>query len=228
MAPPRGRRGPAKGRERPLGSDQDARAEHATGRGRGDNAARRLRALAAEAERDRSDPREQTRLLRRVAGGDAESEERLFHENLAMVLRLAHAAVKADGSGLSEDELLQEGALGLIAAIKGFADAGQDDFQTYAEAQTRAAIDLAQMGDEQLERDKAQLVADAEAYERAEISIRRLKGREATLEELAEKLEWSKSKTARLGVLVDEARRAHDEELLAYIDPAELSEFEDE
>lgn len=197
-------------------------------RGPANRAARSLRALAEEAERDRSAPAEQARLLDRAAVGDASAEETLFNENLAMVLRLASARVTEDGSGLTEDELLQEGSLGLIAAIKGFGDAGRDDFRAYAEERVRTAIDVAQATDAQVRRDKAQLVADAEAYERAEISIRRAKGRDGTLEELAEKLEWSKAKTARLGVLVDEARRAHDEELLEYVDPSELSEFDDE
>lgn len=217
MAPSPDRRGPARGRGRATGNEQPVSR---------DRAARSLRALAEQAERERSDPAQQARLLRRAAGGDAEAEQTLFHENLAMVLRLAHESVLADGSGLSEDELLQEGSLGLIEAIKRFPESGREDFRAYAEEQARSAIGEAQSGDAQLARDKAQLVADAEAYERAEIAIRRSKGRDATLAELAEKLEWSKSKTARLGFLVDEARRAHDEELLEYVDPSELSEFE--
>lgn len=219
MAPSPDRRGPASGRGRDSANERPVA---------GDRAAQSLRALAEEAERERSDPAEQAQLLRRAAGGDAEAEQVLFHENLALVLRLAHQSVEADGSGLTEDELLQEGCLGLIGAIKSFPDSGRVDFRAYVEEQAKAAIEAARSGDAQLELDKAQLVADAEAYERAEIVIRRTKGREATLAELAEKLEWSKSKTARLGVLVDEARRAHDEELLEYVDPGELSEYEDE
>ena len=216
MAPSPEGRGPAQGGDEPAAEN------------RGDRAARSLRPLAEEAERDRSDPSEQARLLRRAAGGDATAEQTLFHENLSMVLRHAHAGASPDASGLSEDELLQEGSLGLIAAIKDFADSGRDDFRAYAEERVRAAIADAQQAELQIQHDKSRLVADAEAYERAEVSIRRSKGRDATLDELAEKLEWSKAKTARLATLVEDARRAHDEELLEYIDPAELSEFDEE
>ena len=216
MAPSPEGRGSAPGGDEPVAGD------------RGDRAARSLRPLAEGAERDRSDPPEQARLLRRAAGGDGAAEQALFHENLNMVLRAAHAGVSPDGSGLTEDELLQEGSLGLIAAIKDFADSGRDDFRAYAGERVRAAIAEAQQGELQVQRDKAQLVADAEAYERAEVSIRRDKGRDATLDELAEKLAWSKAKTARLATLVEEARRAHDEELLQYIDPADLTDDEDD
>jgi len=217
VAPSPNGRGPAQEDDQPVADD-----DH------GDRAARSLRPLAEEAERDRSDPTEQARLLRRAAGGDAAAQHSLFQENLNMVLRLAHAKVNTTGAGLTEDELLQEGSLALIAAIKGFPDSNRDDFRVYAEEQVTAAIEAARAGEIQIQREKLQLVADAEAYERAEVSILRLKGRDATLDELAEKLEWSKTKTQRLALEVQQARNAHDEELLQYLDPADLSDFEDE
>ncbi len=79
---------------------------------------------------------------------------------------------------------------------------------------------------EQLARDhaSAQLVEGAEAYERAEISVRKDKGREATNQEIAEKLEWTPERTSLLGEMVKEARRQHDEDLLQYLDPERLLE----
>lgn len=177
-----------------------------------------------EAERDRSDAAGEQRLLRRVAGGDPAAEEALFSENLAMVLRAAHAGA-ADPDGLSEDELVQEGSLGLIGAIKGFAESGRDDFRKFAEERVGAAIAGARAEDRRVAQARAQLLQDAEAFERAEVSIRKLKGRDATVAELAEKLEWPQAKTRRLGELVAEARRAHDEDLLNYIDPADLADL---
>src|SRR5579872_4965024 len=155
MAPSPDRRGPASARGRITANQRSAGGDPSE---RGDRAARSLRALAEEAERGRSRPDEQQRLLRRAAGGDAAAEQTLFHENLAMVLRLAHDSVHADGSGLTEDELLQEGSLGLISAIKGFPESGREDFRAYAEEQARAAVEGAQAGAAQLARDKEQLV----------------------------------------------------------------------
>ena len=229
MAPTPDRREPAGGGDGEQGNPPAELQEalEADLQDRGDRAAQSLRELAEQAERDRSDPGTEAGLLRRAAGGDPAAEEALFNENLAMVLRAAHEGA-AGGPGPTEDELLQEGSLGLIEAIKGFADSGQPEFRPYAERLVRAHIAQAREEEVRAAAARAQLVADAEAYEAAEVSIRRLKGRDATLEELAEKLEWPRAKTQRLGELVAQARRAHDEELLNYVDPADLSEFGEE
>ncbi len=206
MAPSRRTRGPAKGVAR-------------------DRGAQSLRALAEKAERDRSEPAEQARLLRRAADGDGEAERALFDENLNMVLRAARAHAGAE-SHLSEDELVQEGSIGLLSAIKSFPASGRDDFRAYAEEQVGVRMEAAQAEQASVQRRLRQLVVDAEAYERAEIAIRREKGREATEVELAEKLEWPADKTRLLGEMVREARRRHDEELLEFVDPEELFEID--
>ena len=192
------------------------------GAARGAKSGHELRALAQQAERTRSSPDEEARLLRRAAGGDGEAETRLFNENLGLVLRLAHEGRDPEGAGLSEDELVQEGSIGLIAAIRDFPDSGSDNFQAFATEQVAAQISNSQREQLALDRAAAQLVEDAEAYERAEISVRKAKGREATIQELAEKLEWTAERTKVLGEMVREARRRHDEDLLQYLDPERL------
>ncbi|MEP7105419.1 MAG: sigma factor, partial [Chloroflexota bacterium] len=211
-----GRRGPAKGAM--GGSERRAAAPGALG----------LRALAEQAERNRSDAEAQLRLLRRAAGGDTAAETRLFNEHLAMVIRLAGNHLDPTGAGLNEDELIQEGSIGLLSAIRAFPDSGAADFDTYATGEINAQMTAAQTEQVGIDRAAAQLVEDAEAYERAEISVRRDKGREATAAELAEKLEWTAERTARLGEMVREARRRHDEELLLYLDPDRLLAQPDE
>lgn len=215
MAPSPGRRGPARG---------------VSG---GDRSARSLKAFAAEAERHRSDPDELARLFRRVAVGDPAAAQLLFDQNLGMVLRLAHALAAAGGAVLSEDELVQEGSIALVDAIRRFPADGVDPaaaggFPAYAESRVAAGMAGALEVQAGVERDQRRLIEDAEAYERAEISIRRDQRREATLAELAEKLEWSTEKTRLLGEIVADARRLHDEELLQYVDPSELTEIDDE
>jgi RNA polymerase primary sigma factor len=215
MAPSPGGRGPAKG---------------ASG---GDRSARSLKAFAEEAERDRSNPEELARLLKSASEGDADALKRVFNENLAMVLRRAHQLAGTAEGLLSEDELLQEGSVALTAEIREYAagypgvDAAMQ-FSAHAEDEVVERMTRALDEQRSAERAKRQLVEDAQAYERAEISIRRDKKREATTEELAEKLEWPPEKTRLLGEMVAEARRQHDEELLQYIEPDELSELDDE
>jgi DNA-directed RNA polymerase specialized sigma subunit len=197
----------------------------------GDRGARSLRAFAAKAERDRLAPDELARLLDRAAAGDREAVARVFDQHLGIVLRMARELARGGEPTLTEDELVQDGSLGLVAAIREFAvshPAAAAGFAAFAEAQIAASMAAAVDRQAVVERDKRQLVEDAEAYERAEISIRRHKKREATTAELAEKLEWSEEKTRRLGEMVGDARRIHDEELLQYVDPSELSEFDDE
>ena len=210
MAPQPERRGPA-------GGARGGRDRQAT-----DSSARDLRALAKQAERNRSDPDQQARLLRRAAGGDGEAETRFFNEHLGLVIRLARAHRDSEGAGLNEDELIQEGSIGLIAAIRSFPESGAADFEAYAADQVTAQMAASQREQVTLDRAAAQLVQDAEAYERAEVSVRRQQGRAASNAEIAEKLEWTPERTALLAEMVKEARRQHDEELLGYLDPERL------
>jgi RNA polymerase primary sigma factor len=192
------------------------------GAARAARSAHDLRALAQQAERTRSSPDEEARLLRRAAGGDGEAETRLFNENLGLVLRLAREQRDPEGAGLSEDELVQEGSIGLIAAIRAFPDSGAQDFRAFTAEQVAAHMSASQGQQLTLDRAAAQLVEDAETYERAEIAVRKAKGREATNQELAEQLEWTPERTQLLGEMVKEARRQHDEDLLPYLDPERL------
>ena len=58
---------------------------------------------------------EQERLLERSAFGHRASQDRLVAANLAMVLRLAEAR---NDRGLSVGDLVQEGSLGLVEAVR--------------------------------------------------------------------------------------------------------------
>lgn len=214
MAPSPGERGPARSAQG------------------GDRGARSLRAFAAKAERDRSTPEALARLLERAADGDRQAIELVFDQHLAMVLR--HADRLGEASALSEDELVQEGSLALVGAIREYAaehrgrPGAAAGFAAYADEKVGQAMAGAADAQAAAERDQRQLIEDAEAYERAEISIRRDKKREAANAELAEKLEWSPEKTRILGEIVAGARRIHDEELMHYVDPDELTELGDE
>jgi hypothetical protein len=68
-------------------------------------------------------------------------------------------------------------------------------------------------------RDAELLVAAANDYERTEILLRKTLLRPATEAEIAEKLEWTVERTRYVAQVVADARRRHDAELLAFIDP---------
>src|SRR5438309_1399075 len=68
-------------------------------------------------------------------------------------------------------------------------------------------------------RDAELLVPAGSDYERTELLLARELRRAPNESEIAEKLEWTVERTRYVAQVVAEARRRHDEELLAFIDP---------
>ena len=186
-----------------------------------DAALRQLRARARTAPRLAD--AEQARLVEASTRGDQDSQARLVAANLGMVLRLADA--RAD-KGLPVSDLVQEGSLGLVEAVRTFLDSGQPDFAEFAERKVGEQMDAALEAEAAAVREGEQLVTAATDYERTEILLRRILGRAPTEAEIAEKLEWSVERTRYVAKVVDDARRRYDEELLAFIDP-EAIDFDD-
>jgi RNA polymerase primary sigma factor len=169
-------------------------------------------------------PDEEETLLERAALGDRPSEDRLVAGHLAMVIRLAGS--RGD-QGLSVADLVQEGSIGLVEAVRAFAQSGEADFASFAEARVGAHMDAAIEVEAAAVRDAHLLVNAATDYERTEILMRYELGRPPTEPELAEKLEWTVDRTRYVAQVVAEARRGHDDELLAFIDPDAL-DFDDQ
>ncbi|HEY3085214.1 MAG TPA: sigma factor [Candidatus Dormibacteraeota bacterium] len=158
---------------------------------------------------------EQEALLERSASGDRASRDRLVAANLAMVIRLAEARQE---QGLSVPDLVQEGSLGLVEAVHSF-PRDRGDFGTFAEQRVAEQMDAAIAAEAASVRDAELLVAAANDYERTEILLRKTLLRPATEAEIAEKLEWTVERTRYVAQVVADARRRHDAELLAFIDP---------
>jgi DNA-directed RNA polymerase sigma subunit (sigma70/sigma32) len=159
---------------------------------------------------------EETRLLEASAGGDRASEDRLVAAHMGTVVRLAES--RRD-QGLSVPDLVQEGSLGLVEAVRTFAASGERDFRKFAELKVGQQMDAAIAAEAAAVREGELLVAAASDYERTELLLRRELGRAATEKEIAEKLEWTVERTRYVAEVVAEARRRHDEELLEFIDP---------
>jgi RNA polymerase primary sigma factor len=162
------------------------------------------------------EPTEKAALLERAALGDRTSEERLVAANLPLVIRLAGSR---KDRGLSAADLVQEGSIGLVEAVRSFAGSGAPDFEEFAETRVVAQMEAAIDGEAASVRDAQLLVAAATDYERTEILMRHELQRAPSEAELAEKLEWTVDRTRYVAQVVADARRRHDEELLAFIDP---------
>ena len=169
-------------------------------------------------------PNELKTLLERAGLGDRASEERLVAANLPMVIRLAGDRKE---QGMSAGDLVQEGCIGLVEAVRSFAASGEADFSTFSEARVGAQMDAAIANEAGSVRDAQLLVAAATDYERTQVLMRHELEREPSEVELAEKLEWTVDRTRYVAQVVADARRRHDEELLAFIDPDAI-EFGDD
>lgn len=159
---------------------------------------------------------EQERLLQQAVGGDGPSRDRLVASQMPMVIRQASA--RAD-RGLSLADLVQEGSLGLVEAVRTFAASGEEDFGRFAERHAGEQMDAAIAAEAAAVRDAELLVAAANDYERVEVLLRHELRRDPSAAEISQKLEWNVERTQYVAQVVAEARRRHDEELLAFIDP---------
>jgi DNA-directed RNA polymerase sigma subunit (sigma70/sigma32) len=190
-----------------------------------DDAAAALAALARTVRMARPvEAAEEQVLLERAALGDRASEERLVAAHMAMVIRVAGAH---GDQGLSAADLVQEGSIGLVEAVRSFAGSGATDFARFAEESVGVRMDAAIASEAASVRDAQLLVAAATDYERTEILMRHELQRQASEIELAEKLEWTIDRTRYIAQVVADARRRHDEEVLAFIDPDAI-DFDDD
>jgi RNA polymerase primary sigma factor len=162
---------------------------------------------------------EAEKLLKQAALGDRSSQEKLVAASLSMVIRLADA--RSD-QGLPVLDLVQEGSIGLVEAVQSFADSGEADFAAFAETKVGLQMDVAIANEAAAAREAELLMTAAADYDRVEMLLARELHRAPTEKEIAEKLEWSTERTHYVSLVVAEARRRHDEELLAYIDPESL------
>ena len=144
--------------------------------------------------------------------------------NLGLVIRLAS---ERGDQGLSMPDLVQEGSIGLVEAVRSFAAGGEDNFASYAEKQIGAQMEQAIASETAAVRDAQLLVTAATDYEHTELVLRRELLREPSESELAEKLEWTVERTRYVARVVADARRRHDEEMLEFIDPAAI-DFDDD
>lgn len=162
---------------------------------------------------------EEGKLLRQAAFGDGRSQERLVAAHLGTVIRLAQVR---EQRGLSVPDLVQEGSIGLVEAVRTFGDSGQSDFGTFAEQRIGAQMDSAIAAEAAAVRDAELLIAAATDYERTELLMRYELHRPPAEAELAEKLEWTVERTRYVAHVVTDARREHDNELLRFVDPEAL------
>jgi RNA polymerase primary sigma factor len=140
------------------------------------------------------DAGEEKALARRVRGGDMRARQKLIESNLRLVISIAK---KYRGRGVPFEDLIQEGNAGLIRAVEKFDPEMGNRFSTYATWWIRQAVTRAVADQARAVRLPAHVVDALYRLRRAENALSIELGRDATEEELVE----------RLGVKPEEARR---------------------
>jgi RNA polymerase primary sigma factor len=163
------------------------------------------------------DADEEKALARRVRGGDMRARQKLIESNLRLVISIAK---KYRGRGVPFEDLIQEGNAGLIRAVEKFDPEMGNRFSTYATWWIRQAVTRAVADHSRTVRLPAHVVDALYRLRRAENALSIELGRDATEEELVE----------RLGVKPEEARRLREvsqpiSSINAKINAEEGSEF---
>ncbi|MCS7209653.1 MAG: RNA polymerase sigma factor RpoD/SigA [Fimbriimonadales bacterium] len=140
-------------------------------------------------------PDEELELLRRAQQGDEQAQNRLIESNLRLVISIARRYVRP---GLPLEDLVQEGALGLVKAIRNFDLARGLRFSTYAVHWIRQSVGRAADAQTNMIRLPNHAIDSLRKIERTRNELRAALGKEPTDEEIAARLEMPVSKVARL------------------------------
>lgn len=138
---------------------------------------------------------EERELIKRAQAGDQEAMNKLIESNLKFVVKVAS---KFQGKGLSLSELISEGNLGLIKAIKRFDLSRNTKLITYAVWWIQQAIQSAILEKNKLIRIPAKTVSTIGKLEEARRKHRAEKGNELPVKDIAKKMDIKEKKAREL------------------------------
>jgi RNA polymerase primary sigma factor len=138
--------------------------------------------LTAQEEKD---------LAQRIELGDGEARDRMVRANLRLVVNIARSYT---GKGLSLQDLIEEGNLGLLRAVEGFDPTMNTRFSTYASYWIKQSIKRALVNTAKTIRIPAYMVELLAKWRRATAKLQDELGRPPTHEEVARSLELPKKK----------------------------------
>ena len=142
--------------------------------------------LSAEQERE---------LAARVAEGDLLARDHMVRANLRLVVNLARGYL---GKGLSLEDLIAEGNLGLLRAVEGFNGEMAIRFSTYASYWIKQSMRRAVINQGKSMRLPAYMVNRVTKWRRAIAVLTERLGRTPTTEELAQALKLTKRKAVMI------------------------------
>jgi RNA polymerase primary sigma factor len=125
---------------------------------------------------------EERSLARRVQAGDASAKERLVEANMRLVVSIAKNYLS---SGIPLEDLIQEGAIGLMTATERFNPSMGYRFSTYATQWIRQSIGRAIDNKSKAIRLPAHISESLRKIDKARAELRRTLGTEPTTEQIA-------------------------------------------
>ncbi len=134
---------------------------------------------------------EERELAERVAMGDPSAREHMVKANLRLVVNIARGYL---GKGLSLEDLIEEGNLGLMRAVEGFDGMMETRFSTYASYWIKQSIRRAVMNNGKPIRLPAYMVSLLSKWRRATAVLSDRLGRAPTHDEVGKALRLSKKK----------------------------------
>jgi len=140
-------------------------------------------------------PDEELELLQRAQAGDEDAQNRLIESNLRLVISVARRYVRP---GLPLEDLVQEGAIGLVKAIRNFDLSRGLRFSTYAVHWIRQSVGRAADAHTNMIRLPNHAIDSLRKIERTRNELRAKLGKEPTEEEIATHLDMPVSKVAKL------------------------------
>jgi len=134
---------------------------------------------------------EEQALADQIAEGDVRARDRMVRANLRLVVNIARGYT---GKGLSLQDLIEEGNLGLLRAVEGFDPAVGTRFSTYASYWIKQSIKRALINSAKTIRIPAYMVELLSKWRRANARLTEELGRTPTPEEIARVLGLPKKK----------------------------------
>jgi RNA polymerase primary sigma factor len=136
---------------------------------------------------------EEQELAYRVEAGDSEARDQMVRANLRLVVKIARGYA---GKGLSLQDLIAEGNLGLLRAVEGFDPSMNIRFSTYASYWIKQSIKRAVINTGKTVRVPAYMFDLLVKWRRASNELQDKLGRAPTQEEVAQHLKLPKKKLA--------------------------------
>lgn len=132
---------------------------------------------------------EQKTLIKEAAKGNEEAKKRLIEGNLRAALEYAR---EFEGRGVLLTDLVQEANMGLIMAVDSYSKGENSlEFDSFAGERIRKALELAIEEQQFADRTEEELTARVNVLQQVSQVMAKELGREATVEELADKMKMT-------------------------------------